>query len=678
MRSEFKGGGGGGCRGQFRKSGAGAGGHCRYVFKVSNTKESIMPTKVRVSALRHPFAWLVAAVLTALLGGVASAQPTVEYALGLSPFQKNVDFDRVTADQAKSCSIKMEKEGGVNAWVVRGPRGEVLRSFADTNADRVVDRWSYYKDGSEVYRDIDSNHNAKADQARWLNAGGSRWGADEDENGTLDSWKSISAEETTSELVDALRSRDPAVLGRLLPTKADLEAAGFVEPRLSELVGRVAAAAKGFPVLAAAAQKQLGSAAKWNNMLAPQPGVLPAGADGITKDVVAYDNVVALVEGDGGKNGQVYIGSLVRIGDTWRPVDLPQLPGVQGEIADTIGFFSPRMADRSGDFGGQENEKLKPILAKLRDIEGKLSAASAADRKDLLGEQVGLLGQVVAAADATEKPFWVRQLAETVAAGVQEGSLSDGIGRLEQLATAVAADEQLEAFVTFRLASARYAASMQQPGADVGKVQTAWLDELKQFVEKHPQAPDAAEAMLQMGISEEFSGNEKEALERYNAIVTNFPDSISAKKSRGAARRLESVGKPLVLAGTGLDGRSVSLESLRGRPVLVHYWATWCEPCKVDIAQIRELYAKYGPKKFAVVGIALDSDKAQLAKYLAGKPIPGPQLHESGGLDGRLAEELGVLTLPTMFLLDAEGRVVDRNLVITDLEKKLDSLVGAN
>jgi len=58
--------------------------------------------------------------------------------------------------------------------------------------------------------------------------------------------------------------------------------------------------------------------------------------------------------------------------------------------------------------------------------------------------------------------------------------------------------------------------------------------------------------------------------------------------------------------------------------------------------------------------------------------FPWPQLHESGGLDGRLAEELGVLTLPTMFLLDAQGNVVDRNLVITDLEKKLDSLLGAN
>jgi thiol-disulfide isomerase/thioredoxin len=637
-----------------------------------------MTTQARLLSRRSAAPLFAAAVLFTALAATASAQPTVEYALGLSPFQKNVDFDKVTAEDARNCSIKMEKEGGVNAWVVRGPRGEVLRSFADTNGDRVVDRWSYYKDGSEVYRDIDSNHNAKADQARWLNAGGSRWGVDEDENGTLDAWKSISAEEATAELVEALRSRDPAVLARLLPTKADLEAAGFAEPRLSELAGRVAAAQKGFPAVAAAAQKQLGASVRWNNMLAPQPGVLPAGADGIAKDVVAYDNVVALVDAEGGKGGQVYVGSLVRVGDTWRPVDLPQVPGAQGEIGDTVGFFSPRIADRgAGEAGGQESEKLKPILAKLRDIEGKLSASSTQNRPGLLGEQANLLGQVVAAAEAAEQPFWVKQLAETVAAGVQEGALPDGIERLERLATAVAADDSLAAFVAFRLASARYAANMQQSGADVGKVQSAWLEELKQFVEKYPKAPDAAEAMLQMGIADEFSGEERQALARYTAIVTDFPESPSAKKARGAARRLESVGKPLALSGTAIDGKSVAIESLRGRPVLVHYWATWCEPCKVDIAQIRELYAKYGPKKFAVVGIALDSNKAELAKFLAAKPIPWPQLHEAGGLDGRLAEELGVLTLPTMILIDADGKVVDRNLVITDLEKKLDSLLGA-
>jgi thiol-disulfide isomerase/thioredoxin len=217
---------------------------------------------------------------------------------------------------------------------------------------------------------------------------------------------------------------------------------------------------------------------------------------------------------------------------------------------------------------------------------------------------------------------------------------------------------------------------MQASGADVGKVQTAWLEELAAFVQAHPTAPDAAEALLQMGIADEFGGNEKEALGRYEAIVKDFPESGSAKKARGAARRLQSVGKTLSLSGAAVDGAAVSLEKYKGVPVLVHYWATWCEPCKVDIAQIKELYAKYGPKKFAVVGIALDSDKAQLAKYLAQKPLPWPQLHEAGGLDGRLAEELGVLTLPTMFLLDAEGKVIDRNLVIADLEKKLEEMVG--
>jgi thiol-disulfide isomerase/thioredoxin len=262
-----------------------------------------------------------------------------------------------------------------------------------------------------------------------------------------------------------------------------------------------------------------------------------------------------------------------------------------------------------------------------------------------------------------------------LAALVQEGALPDGAAKLEKLAAAVADDESLAAFVAFRLAQARYAAGMQQPGADVEKVQSAWLAELGQFVEKYPASPDAAEAMLQLAIADEFSAREKEAFDRYAAIVQGFPDSAPARKARGAARRLESVGKPLALAGTTLDGKQVAVGSFKGVPVLVHYWATWCEPCKVDIAQIRELYAKYGPKKFAVVGIALDNDKAQLAKFLQGKPIPWPQLHEAGGLDGRLAEELGVLTLPTMLLLDAEGKVVDRNLVITDLEKKLEAMI---
>ena len=69
----------------------------------------------------------------------------------------------------------------------------------------------------------------------------------------------------------------------------------------------------------------------------------------------------------------------------------------------------------------------------------------------------------------------------------------------------------------------------------------------------------------------------------------------------------------------------------------MHFWSTDCEPCKVDLAQIRELLAKYGPQKFSCLGVAVDSDRAKLVKFLVGKPLPWPQLYEEGGLDGRLA-----------------------------------------
>ncbi|MFM9195321.1 MAG: redoxin family protein, partial [Planctomycetia bacterium] len=378
----------------------------------------------------------------------------------------------------------------------------------------------------------------------------------------------------------------------------------------------------------------------------------------------------------GQRNGQLIVGSMVKCGDAWRPVAAPQVAGEQGDAAEAVGFFTPRAnVSQQADAGSQSSERVRPLLAKLRDLETKMAGVGPDARGKLAEEQAILLGQVVEAAEPAERTFWVKQYAETLAAGVQDGSLADGLGKLEQLATAVAADESLSGFAVFRLAQARYAANMQKPGADVDKVQAAWLEELQAFVAKYPASPDAAEAMLQMGIADEFSGREREALERYAAIVKNFPESVPARKARGAARRLESVGKPLSLSGVALDGRPVSLESLRGTPVLVHYWATWCEPCKVDMAQIRELVAKYGPKKFAVVGIALDSEKQQLEKFLKAKPMGWPQLHEAGGLDGRLAEELGVLTLPTMILLDAEGKVVDRNVVITELEKKVDALL---
>ncbi|MFM8734891.1 MAG: redoxin domain-containing protein [Pirellulales bacterium] len=630
--------------------------------------------RLRSSSFLPLFACLAAAVSAPS----TAAAPTAVEALALKPRQKGVDITQPNAAEAAQATIKQEKEGGVSALVVRGPSREVLRAFADTDGNRVVDRWSYYRDGIEVYREIDSDGDKKADQYRWLGTAGGRWGVDANGDEIIDTWKVLSAEEAAAEVVAALRDRDAAAFARLLPTKDDLQAAGLAGDRLAEVGGRVAAAPAAF-AKAAAAQKELGADAKWSSMLVPQPpGTMPAGQDGAAKDVVAYDNVVALVEGSGG-SGQVFVGSLLRCGDCWRPVDAPQVAGGGGEVGESYAFFTPRMAaGGGGQVPGDVSEAMKPLLAKLLDIEGKMAAADVDARKALAAEYVGVLEQAVAAAADADKKFWTTQLVEILGAYVQEGLFPDGIARLEQLAEAVKGDEAMAAFVALRLVQARYAAGMGQPGADSDKLQKQWLDDLQAFANAYPKAPEAAEAILQLAIQDEFGGREKEAMERHQAIMATFPDTPQARKAAGSLRRLESVGKPFALAAPSVDGKQVSVEAFKGVPVLVHYWSTDCEPCKVDLATIRELQAKYGPKKLAVVGVALDSDKGKLAKFLQAKPLPWPQLYEPGGLDSRLAEEFGVIALPTMVLIGADGSVLDRNVSITDLERKLDELVAVD
>jgi len=617
----------------------------------------------------------VAGIQTAIVArSLAAAQPTVEYALGLKP-RHAVDYDIPDVAAAKQATLLMEKTDGMTAWVVRSADGTLLRRFADTNGDRVVDHWSYYRDGLEVYRDIDADHNAKPDQARWLGAAGSRWGVDTDGDERLDRWKQLSAEEATAEIVAALRDRDPVVFRRLLPSRDDLMAAGVSGELLEQLSRRVEAAADDFPQLANR-QQQIGPGTRWTAMLAGSPGVLPAGGDTTTQDVIAYDNVVALTEAGSGSGSQVFVGSLLQCGAVWRPLDLPQLTDGGGIVTEGFAFFSPRVDAQPLPSGVVSTESLKPFLDKLRLLEDQLPGASAAERRRLVASQVDVLEEVVAAAAASERDFWLRQLIETLAAATQEGTLPNGLGQLEQLGEELEATDPMKSFLAFRLASARYASRMQQPEADIEAVQAAWLEELAEFVEAFPEADDAAEAMLQIGIAAEFSGQEDAAIERYRAIVDRFPSSPSARKASGAVRRLDAVGKPLDLSGETTDGRRLSLSQFRGMPVLVHYWATWCEPCKVDIARIKELQARYGSQKLAVVGIALDGDQAALARFLESSPLPWPQLHEREGLDGRLAEELGILTLPTMLLLDGEGTVVDRNVIVTDLEKRLVEVIG--
>src|SRR4051812_23938796 len=103
------------------------------------------------------------------------ASPTAQQILAAyQPLQKDAQIDTPEGGDLAKCTIAVSKSG----YVVRDGSGQMLRNFKDTNGDGVVDQWCYFKEGVEVYRDIDSNFNSKPDQYRWLNTAGMRWAID--------------------------------------------------------------------------------------------------------------------------------------------------------------------------------------------------------------------------------------------------------------------------------------------------------------------------------------------------------------------------------------------------------------------------------------------------------------------------------------------------------------------
>jgi thiol-disulfide isomerase/thioredoxin len=109
-----------------------------------------------------------------------------------------------------------------------------------------------------------------------------------------------------------------------------------------------------------------------------------------------------------------------------------------------------------------------------------------------------------------------------------------------------------------------------------------------------------------------------------------------------------------------LDGKDVQLSSLRGKAVLLNFWATWCEPCKIEMPWLVDLQKKYGPQGLQIVGVAMDdSGEKTIADFAKKMQVNYTVLLGSekvaqryGGLDG----------LPTSFFLGRDGKVVDMAL----------------
>ncbi len=149
---------------------------------------------------------------------------------------------------------------------------------------------------------------------------------------------------------------------------------------------------------------------------------------------------------------------------------------------------------------------------------------------------------------------------------------------------------------------------------------------------------------------------------------TYFADRATRVKPKGKVK----ADNPVVAAAPDftlkdLDGKDVSLSQFKGKVVLINFWATWCEPCYIEIPWLIEMQQKYGDKGFTVLGVAMDEEgKSEVAPFVAKERfnVNGQKLPMSYpillGNDAMADKFGGLLGYPTSILVSRDGKVIKR------------------
>lgn len=118
-------------------------------------------------------------------------------------------------------------------------------------------------------------------------------------------------------------------------------------------------------------------------------------------------------------------------------------------------------------------------------------------------------------------------------------------------------------------------------------------------------------------------------------------------------------------------GNILSLSSLKGKAVLVDFWASWCGPCRMSNPRVVKLYEKYKTKGFEVFAVSIDSKKKDWIRAIKQDKITYTQVNDKDGWEAASAAKYKVEEIPTTFLLDKNGVIVGVDLEGKALEDKL-------
>ena len=196
---------------------------------------------------------------------------------------------------------------------------------------------------------------------------------------------------------------------------------------------------------------------------------------------------------------------------------------------------------------------------------------------------------------------------------------------------------------------------------------------IRELIKENPDKPILWQQMLL--VAQNMLTKEEKKRILVEIVDSKVADEETIARAKAAIKAVGALGQPLELAFDAADGRKVDVQKMKGKVVLIDFWAAWCGPCIQSLPEVVKLYNKYHDDGFEIVGINMDKQQPAMESVVHRFKMPWPQYYDGKGWGNKFALEYNVGSIPAVWLVDKKG-ILRTMEARANLEEKIKELLA--